>query len=225
MTRTPDPLLDEGPFNALWPLTAANTAHTVIATQQGPMSSPLRFNFGTPVRHADKIHSCKHCERVTIDSHDLRSWIENGVLITLPHSKGEARLAARDQCPLFEHLATLFSPAVSRKELWRVLKICIEGRQKYFDVDHLLKIPTPLGTRPSDMSQNLMRIRIKLLTYVLRTLLLRQLYLVFDRKELRIYWLMRCKQMKLSGTDEFPNMIPVVRYNVTAAEGEYCESF
>ena len=98
------------------------------STKQHIMSrplTPLKFDFGTPVRHVDKIHSCKHCERITIESHHLQDWKGKGAMVPLPHTKAEARLAAQDKCPLFEHLARLSKPAVSRRELWEVLKICI----------------------------------------------------------------------------------------------------
>ena len=183
--------------------------------------TPLKFDFGTPVRHVDKIHSCKHCERITIESHHLQDWKGKGAMVPLPYTKAEARLAAQDECPLFEHLARLSKPGVSRRELWEVLKICIEGRPKYSD--DWSQIPSPLVTEPRGNIKHILRFRMKRLVYLVRQVLCQQLYLVFSRKELRIYWLMRCDQMKLS-QGPYPMMMSVVRYNVTAAQSEYCAS-
>jgi hypothetical protein len=63
----------------------------IMASSQGAITIP---NYHTTP------HSCKHCQRILIKPPLLRG--EHGFRYRLPHTKTEARQAARDGCPLFK---------------------------------------------------------------------------------------------------------------------------
>jgi hypothetical protein len=62
------------------------------------MASPLRTMTDSTYQTAP--HSCKHCQRILIKPPAHRG--EHGFRYRLPHTKTEARQAARDGCPLFK---------------------------------------------------------------------------------------------------------------------------
>lgn len=47
-------------------------------------------------KHAPELHSCRHCVRIVVTRHQLRSGS-----VQFPHTRSEAILAAEDGCPVF----------------------------------------------------------------------------------------------------------------------------
>lgn len=160
-----------------------------------------------PIGHVDKPHTCRHCERIELSYNDLRGWDkEPGVMIPLPHTLEEARSAATDGCPLFVQLVKESGPPVRLAEVRYMLKKCFAklppekqlgilaafpqlraepDMKDRFEIR--LNIPAPVYTFSTDHSPFHLSTRLRILTYLLKHLRKRHLYLTFSSGRLRLF--------------------------------------
>src|SRR6202000_1816088 len=73
-----------------------------------------------------------HCRRVTFTEEQIRECTKSGVLIRLPLTTREAKLAAHDGCvffALYSHFLERYTPRVLATEIPKSLKRCFRSWQ------------------------------------------------------------------------------------------------
>jgi hypothetical protein len=183
---------------------------------------PRMFGFQS-VFHEDAPHSCKHCERITITEQHIRESEHLGALIRLPHTISEAKLAAKDGCPLFYfhvRFFTRFTPGVMVAEMWTSLKRCFSPWKKIksdlnIGNDYALRFPEPLDNSwRLDKTICHISTRWKYFKYILSHFCRRHLYIVLIRNSLRMHYLARTEL-----TYGMISPLPRVLYDVTTSSG------
>jgi hypothetical protein len=132
--------------------------------------------------HVVQIHSCKHCERITLRNREDQGW---NFMFRLPHTKSEARAAAHEGCPLFELFVEAFGQATTLRSLSTVIRSMFVP-----PTQSSVAIPSPLIKWWFDEDKSVVQIYLSRIAYIFGHFRRRHLYLTFSGPTMMAHYLM-----------------------------------